>query len=54
MLKQRTRYQPADVEPRIFAHWQTARAFHPQPQGDASVSGYLIVPGKCGGSESPR
>jgi valyl-tRNA synthetase len=44
MLKQRTRYQPADVEPRIFAHWQTARAFHPQPQGDASENFSIAVP----------
>jgi valyl-tRNA synthetase len=44
MLQQRTRYQPADVEPRIFAQWQQAGVFHPEPEGDASDNYSIAVP----------
>ena len=29
VLASRTRYEPADVESRVFAGWQEARIFHP-------------------------
>ena len=32
-LEERTRYEPADVESRVFARWQEARIFHPEPEG---------------------
>jgi valyl-tRNA synthetase len=43
-LQQRTRYQPADVEPRVFAQWRQARVFHPDPEGDASHNYSIAVP----------
>jgi valyl-tRNA synthetase len=44
LLAQRTRYQPADVEPRIFTQWRQAQAFHPDPQGQASENFSIAVP----------
>jgi valyl-tRNA synthetase len=39
----RTRYDPADVEGRIFALWEEAGIFHPEP-GDPSDSYSIAVP----------
>jgi valyl-tRNA synthetase len=44
MLGQRTRYQPTDVEPRIFAQWRQAGVFHPDPQGQANDNFSIAVP----------
>src|SRR5687767_11789804 len=30
-LRERTRYEPAEVEARIFARWEAAGIFHPEP-----------------------
>ncbi len=43
-LEQRTRYEPADVEPRVFARWQQARIFHPEPEGTARENFSIAVP----------
>ena len=32
-LESRTRYEPAEVEPRVFARWLDAGIFHPEPEG---------------------
>ena len=43
-LEERTRYEPADVEPRVFARWQDARTFHPDPEGSAQENYSIAVP----------
>jgi valyl-tRNA synthetase len=64
MLGQRTRYQPADVEPRVFAQWRQAGIFHPEPEGHPNhnysiavpppnVTGDPIVRGKRGSVSAP-
>jgi valyl-tRNA synthetase len=40
-LQQRTRYEPAEVESRVFARWRESGIFHPQP-GDDTYS--IAVP----------
>src|SRR3954468_11719378 len=44
LLEQRTRYDPADVESRVFARWQEARIFHPEPAGSAAENYSIAVP----------
>jgi valyl-tRNA synthetase len=43
-LEERTRYEPADVESRVFARWQDARIFHPDPEGSAEENYSIAVP----------
>jgi valyl-tRNA synthetase len=43
-LEERTRYQPADVEPRVFERWETAGIFHPEPAGSADENFSIAVP----------
>ncbi len=43
-LEERTRYEPADVESRVFARWQAARIFHPDPEGSAEQNYSIAVP----------
>ena len=43
-LEQRTRYQPEEVEGRVFARWQDAGIFHPEPEGDAAESFSIAIP----------
>ena len=43
-LEERTRYEPADVESRVFARWQEARIFHPDPEGSAEQNYSIAVP----------
>ncbi len=43
-LEERTRYQPGDVEPRVFARWEDAGVFHPEPEGDAADNFSIAVP----------
>src|SRR3954464_8801628 len=43
-LEQRTRYEPADVESRVFERWQDAGIFHPEPEGTAAENYSIAVP----------
>jgi valyl-tRNA synthetase len=43
-LEERTRYEPADVESRVFARWQDARIFHPPPEGTPEENYSIAVP----------
>jgi valyl-tRNA synthetase len=43
-LEARTRYEPAEVEARVFARWEEARVFHPEPAGDAAENFSIAVP----------
>jgi valyl-tRNA synthetase len=44
LLEERTRYEPGDVESRVFERWREAGIFHPQPEGDASENFSIAVP----------
>jgi valyl-tRNA synthetase len=44
LLEGRTRYDPSDVESRVFARWRDAGVFHPEPEGDASENYSIAVP----------
>ncbi len=43
-LEQRTRYEPAEVEGRVFARWEESGIFHAEPVGDASENFSIAVP----------
>jgi valyl-tRNA synthetase len=43
-LQERTRYEPADVEARVFARWEEAGIFHPEPEGEAKDNFSIAVP----------
>ncbi|MGH2853697.1 MAG: valine--tRNA ligase [Solirubrobacteraceae bacterium] len=43
-LEERTRFEPAEVEPRIAARWLESGLFHPEPQGDARESYSIAIP----------
>jgi valyl-tRNA synthetase len=43
-LRERTRYSPAEVERRVFAEWERAGVFHPEPEGDAGQNYSIAVP----------
>jgi valyl-tRNA synthetase len=43
-LEERTRYEPADVEGRVFARWDAARIFHPEPAGTPDENYSIAVP----------
>ena len=43
-LEERTRYQPAEVEARVFARWEQAGIFHPEPEGHAEDNFSIAVP----------
>jgi valyl-tRNA synthetase len=43
-LEQRTRYEPTEVEARVFARWEEAGVFHAEPGGDASENYSIAVP----------
>ncbi|HYP47140.1 MAG TPA: valine--tRNA ligase [Thermoleophilaceae bacterium] len=43
-LEERTRYAPADVESSVFARWEQAGVFHPEPAGDPSENFSIAVP----------
>ena len=43
-LEERTRYEPADVESRVFARWREAGIFHPEADGQASENYSIAVP----------
>ena len=44
ILRERTRYVPHDVEPRVFERWEQAGIFHPEPEGDASQNYSIAIP----------
>src|SRR3954466_10370084 len=43
-LEERTRYEPADVEGRVFARWDEAGIFHPEPEGTPDENYSIAVP----------
>src|SRR6476646_1061656 len=43
-LRERTRYVPHDVEPRVFARWEQAGIFHPEPEGSAAENYSIAIP----------
>ena len=43
-LAQRTRFEPADVEPRIFELWDRSGLFHPEPEGEAGENYSIAIP----------
>jgi valyl-tRNA synthetase len=43
-LRERTRYVPHDVEPRVFARWDEAGIFHPEPEGTADENYSIAIP----------
>src|SRR5690242_7285740 len=43
-LRERTRYVPHDVEPRVFARWEQAGIFHPEPEGTAEENYSIAIP----------
>jgi valyl-tRNA synthetase len=43
-LEQRTRFEPAEVEPRISERWLSSGLFHPEPEGDAAENYAIAIP----------
>jgi len=43
-LEERTRYEPADVEGRVFARWDEAGIFHPEAEGTPDENFSIAVP----------
>ncbi|MEA2212078.1 MAG: valyl-tRNA synthetase [Solirubrobacteraceae bacterium] len=43
-LESTTRYDPADVEPRIISKWLKSGLFHPEPEGTADENYSLAIP----------
>jgi valyl-tRNA synthetase len=43
-LRERTRYVPHDVEPRVFERWESAGIFHPEPEGTAAENYSIAIP----------
>jgi valyl-tRNA synthetase len=43
-LQERTRYDPSEVEERVFARWEEAGIFHPEPEGAAGKNYSIAVP----------
>jgi valyl-tRNA synthetase len=43
-LQQRTRYEPAEVEARIFEEWMEGGYFHPEAEGTAAESYSVAIP----------
>src|SRR5918997_2797565 len=44
VLAARTRYEPADVESRVFACWEDSGIFHPEPEGSPDENFSIAVP----------
>src|SRR5258708_31711595 len=40
----RTRYEPAEVEPRIVERWLESGLFHPEPEGSAEENYSIAIP----------
>src|SRR3954454_262001 len=43
-LEERTRFEPAEVEPRVMARWLESGIFHPDPEGSAAENYSIAVP----------
>ena len=43
-LEQTTRYVPAEVEGRVFARWEEAGIFHPDPEGEGDTYSIAVPP----------
>jgi valyl-tRNA synthetase len=43
-LRERTRYVPHDVEPRVFERWDQAGIFHPEPEGTGADNYSIAIP----------
>jgi valyl-tRNA synthetase len=43
-LESRTRFEPAEVEPRITERWLESGLFHPEPEGTADESYSIAIP----------
>jgi valyl-tRNA synthetase len=43
-LEERTRYEPGEVETRVFARWEEAGIFHPEPEGTAAENYSIAIP----------
>jgi valyl-tRNA synthetase len=43
-LRERTRFEPAEVEPRIIEAWLASGLFSPAPEGDASENYSIAIP----------
>lgn len=43
-LASRSRYEPAEAEPRIAARWLAARIHHPEPEGTAAENYSIAIP----------
>jgi valyl-tRNA synthetase len=43
-LGSRTRYDPAEVEPRIVERWLESGLFHPEPEGDGQSNYSIAIP----------
>ena len=43
-LAERTRYEPAAVEPRILERWLESGLFHPEPEGTAAENYSIAIP----------
>ena len=43
-LQSRTRWDPAEAEPRILARWLSSGLFHPEPEGAAQENYSLAIP----------
>src|ERR1035437_1347080 len=43
-LERKTRYDPAEVEPRIVARWLESALFHPSPEGAAEENYSIAIP----------
>ena len=43
-LQDRTRFEPAEVEPRIVERWLASRLHHPNPEGTADENYSIAIP----------
>jgi valyl-tRNA synthetase len=43
-LKDRTRFEPGEVEPRILERWLESGLFHPEPEGEAVENYSIAIP----------
>jgi valyl-tRNA synthetase len=43
-LEGRTRFEPAEVEPRMTERWLASGLFHPEPRGDAAENYSIAIP----------
>ena len=43
-LENRTRYEPAEAEPRVFERWEASGRFHPEPTGSPEENFSIAIP----------